>query len=150
YEIAFIDKDDEYHGPVGKLVNSQAEAIKAIDAYKNSGYNQIKIYSSIDTSWVRAMCTEAHRLNMRVAGHIPYHLTAGKAVLDGYDEITHMNMVMFNFFPDTVDTRKNRFKPIGRFANTIDMNGNAVKDFVSLLQEKHTVVEPSQKHGGKA
>ena len=80
---------------------------------------------------------------MRVAGHIPWHFTAAKAVLAGYDEITHLNMVMFNFFPDTVDTRQNRIKPIGQSAYTIDLNSPAVKAFITLLKEKKTVVEPT-------
>lgn len=143
YLSGFIDKDDEYHGPVGKLVHSQSEAIKAVDYFHDAGYDQIKIYSSIDTAWVKPMCREAHRLNMRVAGHLPLHLTAGKAVQDGFDEITHMNMIMLNFFPDTIDTRKNRFKPVGQSANTIDLKSKAVKDFIQLLKENNTVVEPT-------
>ncbi len=143
YLSGFIDKDDEYHGPVGKLVNSKAQAVQAIHAFNKAGYDQIKIYSSIDTGWVKAMCTEAHRLHMRVAGHIPVHMTATKAVNDGYDELTHMNMLMFNFFPDTIDTRKNRMKPVGEHANSIDMESPAVKEFVSLLVKKHIVAEPT-------
>ena len=143
YLSGFIDKDDEYHGPVGKLVVSQQEAVQAVKDFHKSGYDQIKIYSSIDTGWVKAMCSTAHSLKMRVAGHIPVHMTASKAVLDGYDEITHMNMVMLNFFPDTIDTRKNRFKPAGRSANTIDTKSRTVIDFIQLLRARHTVVEPT-------
>jgi hypothetical protein len=143
YLSGFIDKDDEYHGPVGKLVHSKAEALQAIGAYNKAGYNQIKIYSSIDTGWVKAMCIESHRLHMRVAGHIPVHMTASKAVTDGYDEITHMNMVMLNFFPDTIDTRRNRVKPLGEHANTIDLQSPAVKEFMALLVKKKIVVEPT-------
>ena len=143
YLSGFIDKDDEYHGPVGKLVNSKAEAIQAVDAFYKAGYDQIKIYSSIDTGWVKAMCMEAHRLHMRVAGHIPVHMTATKAVNDGYDELTHMNMLMFNFFPDTIDTRKNRMKPVGEHANSINMESAEVKEFVNLLVRKKIVAEPT-------
>ena len=143
YLSGFIDKDDEYHGPVGKLVNTKAEAVAAVNYFGKANYDQVKIYSSIDTGWVKAMCTAAHKLHMRVAGHIPWHFTAAKAVLAGYDEITHLNMVMFNFFPDTVDTRQNRIKPIGQSAYTIDLNSPAVKAFITLLKEKKTVVEPT-------
>lgn len=143
YLSGFIDKDDEYHGPVGRLVNSKTAAVQAVNAFYREGYDQIKIYSSIDTGWVKAMCTAAHLHYMRVAGHIPVHLTAAKAVLDGYDELTHMNMLMLNFFPDTIDTRKNRFKPVGRHAGSIDTGSNAVMDFVRLLVKHKTVVEPT-------
>jgi hypothetical protein len=143
YLSGFIDKDDEYHGPVGKLVLSSQEAVNAVRQFKKDGYNQLKIYSSIDTAWVKPMCKEAHLLKMRVAGHIPYHLTASKAIDMGYDEITHINMVLFNFFPDTIDTRKNRFKPIGQNAYKIDLNSQVVKDFLLKMKERKTVVEPT-------
>jgi Amidohydrolase family len=143
YLSGFIDKDDEYHGPVGKLVNSQSEALTAIRQFKKAGYNQMKIYSSIDTSWVKKMCAEAHLLKMRVAGHVPYHLTASRAIDMGYDEITHINMILLNFFPDTIDTRKNRFRPVGQNAYKIDLNSQAVKDLILKMKMKKTVVEPT-------
>lgn len=143
YLSGFIDKDDEYHGPVGKLVNSKMEAVKAVNDFKKEGYDQIKIYSSIDTGWVKAMVSQAHKNNMLVAGHIPVHMTASEAVKKGYDEITHMNMVMLNFFPDTIDTRKDRLKSIGRIGHAINLKSSSVKTFVALLKEKNTVVEPT-------
>ncbi|HUS02811.1 MAG TPA: amidohydrolase family protein, partial [Chitinophagaceae bacterium] len=143
YLSGFIDKDDEYHGPVGKLVHTKKEAVKAVDDFKKEGYDQIKIYSSIDTGWVTAMTAEAHKNNMRVAGHIPEHMTASQAVKKGYNEITHLVMVMLNFLPDTIDTRRNRLRPIGEMGYTIDLKSRLVKDFIKLLKEKKIVVEPT-------
>ncbi len=143
YLSGFIDKDDEDHGPVGKLVHTKTEAVQAVDDFKKEGYDQIKIYSSIDTGWVKAMATEAHKKNMRVAGHVPVHMIASRAVKEGFNEITHMNMDMLNFFPDTIDTRKDRIKPVGRGAYTIDLKSSSVKNFIKLLKEKNIVVEPT-------
>ncbi len=143
YLSGFIDKNDEFHGPAGKIINNLTEGIEAVRFYARNHYNQIKLYSSIDTGWIRPMASEAHKLGMRVAGHIPWHYTASQAILAGYDEITHINMVMFNFFPDTIDTRQNRFKPIGRSAYTIDLQSNESKKFLHLLDQHHTVIEPT-------
>ena len=51
------------------------------------------------------MAAEAHKLNMSLCGHIPAFMTATEAIGDGYDEVTHMNMLALNFFGDTIDTR---------------------------------------------
>ena len=40
---------------------------------------------------------EARKAGMRVGGHVPAFMTAEQAVLAGYDEIQHMNMVFLNF-----------------------------------------------------
>ena len=64
-------------------------------------------------------------------------MTAADAVRDGYDEITHMNMVMLNFLGDTIDTRsRGRFYAAGQRGNTIDLNSKAVNDFLDLLVKK--------------
>ncbi len=71
-------------------------------------------------------------------------MTATQAVDAGYDEITHMNMLMLNFFGDTVDTRNmTRFKLIGNKGYTIDVKSDAVKNFVQKLKEKNVIVDPT-------
>ena len=75
---------------------------------------------------------------MRVCGHIPAFMTASQAIDAGYDEITHLNMLMLNFFGDTVDTRNmTRFKLVGKKGNTIDINSDEVKSFIQKLKDKN-------------
>ena len=51
------------------------EAVKAVQRYKENGFVQIKIYSSVKPAIVKAICTEAHRLGLTVTGHIPNGMT---------------------------------------------------------------------------
>jgi imidazolonepropionase-like amidohydrolase len=140
----FIDKAGEFAAPTGAIINTLDEGIKAIEAYKQKGCTQIKLYSSINPEWVKPMAAKAHSLGMRVCGHIPAFMTASKAVAAGYDEITHLNMLMLNFFGDTVDTRNmSRFKLVGNKGYTIDVNGAAVKNFVQQLKEKNITLDPT-------
>ena len=112
--------------------------------YAKLGYNQVKLYSSVDTAWVAPIAAEAHKFGLRVAGHIPSFMTAADAVRDGYDEITHMNMVMLNFLGDTIDTRsRGRFYAVGQRGNTIDLNSKAVNDFLDLLVKKNISLDPT-------
>jgi len=117
YVSGFIDQAGPYQGPTGAIVNNLQEGIAAVDDYAKRGYGQIKLYSSIDPKWVKPLADEAHAKGMRVAGHIPSFMTAASAVKDGYNEITHMNMVMLNFMGDTIDTRTpKRFSVVGERA----------------------------------
>ncbi|MBN8853544.1 MAG: hypothetical protein BGO55_18960 [Sphingobacteriales bacterium 50-39] len=144
YISGFIDRAGELAAPTGVLINNVEEGLKAIAEYKQKGYDQIKLYSSIDPAWVKPLADRAHRLGMRVCGHIPAFMTASQAVDAGYDEVTHINMLMLNFFGDTVDTRgMNRFYLPGRKGYTIDVAGPAFQQFVSQLKAHHTVFDPT-------
>ncbi|MCX2745596.1 amidohydrolase family protein [Mangrovivirga sp. M17] len=140
----FIDQAGPYAGPSGKIVSSLEEGLEAIDYYKENNYHQIKLYSSIDPTWVKPLADRAHELGLRVSGHIPAYMHAEQAVLDGYNEIQHINMIALNFMPDTIDTRTPlRFSMIGELAHTIDTEGEEFQSFISLLKTKNIVVDPT-------
>ena len=140
----FIDKAGEFAAPTGTLIKSLEEGLKAIEEYKAKGYDQIKLYSSIEPGWVKPMADKAHSLGMRVCGHIPAFMTASQAVDAGYDEVTHINMLVLNFFGDTVDTRSmGRFFLPGRKGYTIDVKGAAAQNFIRQLKDKHIVFDPT-------
>jgi len=145
-EIAsgFIDGAGPLAAPTGALINSVEEGIAAIKDYAAKGYQQIKLYSSIRPEWVRPLADEAHAHHMRVAGHIPAFMTAEQAVAAGYDEITHMNMLALNFFGDTIDTRSpNRFRVPAEQTAQLDLAGDKMKSFISLLKQKNIAVDPT-------
>ena len=140
----FIDKAGEFAAPTGALINSLDEGFKYIDDYKKKGCTQIKLYSSLNPEWIKPMADKAHALGMRVCGHIPAFMTASQAIDAGYDEVTHLNMLLLNFFGDTVDTRNmTRFKLPGTKGYTIDLNSAAVKSFIQKLVDKKIVVDPT-------
>jgi hypothetical protein len=140
----FIDKEDPYQGPTGKIINSLSEGIKAIDEYHLLGYQQIKLYSAIKPEWVKPMAAKAHSLGMKVCGHIPAYMTAEQAINAGYDEITHMNFILLNFMGDTIDTRTPaRFRLVGENGSKIDLQSQQVRNFISLMKTKHIALDPT-------
>lgn len=140
----FIDFAGPFAGPTGKIVKTLEEGLAAIDFYADKGYQQIKLYSSIPVDWVKPLCERAHQKNLKVVGHIPSFMTATRAVNDGYDQIIHINMVMLNFLGDTLDTRSmGRFTKVADRAGTIDVDGEAAKQFAAFLKEKNIVVDPT-------
>lgn len=140
----FIDGPGPYEGPIKVLAATPEEAKQRVDHYKELGYVQIKIYSSVKPELVPIIAQEAHRLGMRVSGHVPANMTAQQFVLDGADEIQHMNFVFLNFMPDVKETRTPaRFIEPGKRGADLDLNSQPVNDFIALLKQHHTVIDPT-------
>lgn len=140
----FIDGPGPYTGPTGLKVSTPAEAIAAVDTYKRLGAVQIKVYSSLDTTLLPVIIRHAHELGLRVSGHIPWPLTAERAVRMGIDEIQHANFLALNFLGDTIDTRTPmRFVRPAQMAAGIDLSSPQVQAFVALLRDRHVVIDPT-------
>jgi len=140
----FIDGAGPFAAPTGALINNVDEGIVMIRNYSKKGYQQIKLYSSIKPEWVKPLAEEAHKNKMRVAGHIPAFMTAEQAIAAGYDEVTHLNMLALNFFGDTVDTRSpRRFHLPAQKTAGLDLQGEPMKNFISLLKTKKIAVDPT-------
>jgi len=140
----FIDGAGPFAAPTGVLINNVEEGKKYIREYAAKGYQQIKLYSSIKPEWVKPLIEEAKKYKLRVCGHIPAYMTAAQAVEAGYDEVTHMNMLALNFFGDTVDTRSTlRFSLPAQKTASLDLNGEAMKQFLQLLKRKNIAVDPT-------
>jgi imidazolonepropionase-like amidohydrolase len=140
----FIDGPGKYEGPIKVLAATPDEAKQRVDHYFDLGYVQIKIYSSVKLELVPIIADEAHKHGMRVSGHVPAGMTATQFVLDGADEIQHMNFVFLNFWPDVKETRTPaRFIEPGKRGADLDLNSQQVNDFIALLKQHHTVIDPT-------
>ncbi len=125
-------------------IDNLEEGLAEIKAYKDMGYQQIKLYSSIKPEWVPRMVEKAHELGMRVSGHIPAYMTASQAIDQGYNEIQHMNMLFLNFLSDTIDTRTPlRFTMVANHGADLDLNSDQYLGFVDLLKTKQILVDPT-------
>ena len=139
-----IDGRGPYQGPTKVLVSTQDEARAAVDNYARLGYVQIKIYSSVTPELVPVIIHEAHKLGLRVSGHIPAEMTAAQCVELGYDEIQHANFLMLNFMPDVKNTNTpTRFTEVAKRGADLDLDSPQVLSFIKLLQDHHTVIDPT-------
>ncbi|HLW53337.1 MAG TPA: amidohydrolase family protein [Candidatus Angelobacter sp.] len=140
----FIDGPGPFEGPIKVLAATPEEAKQRVDHYAELGYVQIKIYSSVKPELVPLIAAEAHKLGMRVSGHVPSGMIAEQFVRDGADEIQHMNFIFLNFMPDVKETRTPaRFIEPGKRAGDLDLNSAPVNDFIAFLKAHHTVVDPT-------
>lgn len=102
----FIEGKSPFSSNNGELVSTQEEALEAVRSYGNGDFFQIKIYNSMKGEWVPDMITEARKLGLRVAGHVPAFSNADQMIAAGYDEMTHINQVMLGWvLEEGEDTR---------------------------------------------
>ena len=140
----FMDGPGPFAGPSKVLVDTEEEALAAVNNYAKLGYVQIKLYSSLDPKLVPAIVQRAHQLGLRVSGHIPNGMTAEQAVRAGFDEIQHVNFLFLNFLPPEIDTRTPaRFTEVAQHAAELDLNSERVRSFIALLKERGTVSDPT-------
>ena len=126
------------------VVENLDEGLAEIQVYKDLGYQQIKLYSSIKPAWVKPMADKAHQLGMRVSGHIPAYMTASQAIDAGYNEIQHMNMLFLNFISDTIDTRTPlRFTMVANHGAKLDLSSPEYLTFVKQLKAHQILIDPT-------
>lgn len=141
----FIEGDSPYKASSGITVKNVDEAKRAIGFYSQNGFRQIKLYNSMRPEWIAPITAYAKERGIRVSGHIPAFMRAEEAVRAGYDEIQHINQVILNFLVKGDDDTRTllRFYLVGDNANQIDLESAQVKDFIKLLVERKTAVDPT-------
>ncbi len=119
-------------GPMGLGIvraSSKMDAVIAVRRYKDSGFVQIKIYSSVQPPVVRAICDEAHRLGLTVTGHIPEGMNLEQGVDSGMDMVNHIEYVL---------------PMLGHNADkTIDWGSQQTEQAFDFLKEHGTVIDPT-------
>lgn len=143
YHTGFLEGRSPYSARNGFVVDSESAALDAVRWYADHGYWQIKIYNSFNPEWIPAVTAEAHRLGMRVSGHIPAFYTADQAAVEGYDDIAHINqlMLMSWLLEPTEDTRTPlRLTGMARGAG-LDLNSERVQSTIALLRENGLAID---------
>lgn len=119
-------------GPMGLGViraSTREEAIKAVQRYKDNGFVQIKIYSSVKPPIVKAICEEAHRLGLTVTGHIPEGMNLLEGIDSGMDMVNHLQ-----YLPPVMKQNNNRL---------IVWDDPKNDEVIRYLVDHHIVVDPT-------
>lgn len=140
----FIEGQSEYSAATGLTVATVEEALDAVRWCGARDFQQVKLYNSMRPEWAAALTQEAHRLGMRVAGHVPAFSTADAMIDAGFDEITHVNQLMLGWvLNEGEDTRTLfRFTAMRRFPS-LDLEGRAVQSTFRRMLERGIVHDPT-------
>lgn len=140
----FIEGVSPFSAALGRLAATEAEAIDRVRWYAARGYAQVKLYNSMRPDWIPAVVAEAHRLGMRVTGHVPAFSSADAMIEAGFDEITHANQLMLGWVLERgEDTRTLfRFTAMKRFPD-LAIDDPAVQGTVTAMLERGIAHDPT-------
>jgi hypothetical protein len=140
----FIEGKSPFSANNGILVDSEEKAVDAVRWYGARNYWQIKIYNSMTPAWVPAMTKEAHRLGMRVAGHIPAFSNADEMIAAGYDEITHINQFSLGWVIQPGEDTRTLFRltALKRLPD-LDLQSPKVQHTVDMMVERKIAIDPT-------
>ena len=144
HRSGFIEGKSPFNSNNGILVESEAQALDAVRWYAARGYGQVKLYNSMNPAWSAAAAKEAHRLGLRVAGHVPAFSNADAMVDAGYDELTHINQIALGWvLAPEEDTRTLlRLTALKRLA-TLDLDSAPVQRTLDHIMQRKVAVEPT-------
>jgi hypothetical protein len=145
WRAGFLEGRSPYSARFGRIANTLDEAIDAVRWYAEHGYRSIKIYNSFKPEWIAPTAAEAHRLGLLVHGHVPAFVSPDRAILDGYDEISHINQLALGWvLKPGEDTRTPlRLTALGERGHTIDVAGKPVRTTLDLMKERHIALDPT-------
>ncbi|HET7453184.1 MAG TPA: amidohydrolase family protein, partial [Thermoanaerobaculia bacterium] len=141
-----IDGAGPLAAQVGVVAKNLDEALADVRRAKNEGYFAVKLYGSLEPSWVKPMADLAHQLGLRVHGHVPHGMRPLDAIRSGYDEITHINFVMMQAMPDDVVAKSNTAERVvgtGKYAADVDLRSKAMSGFLDEMASRHVAVDPT-------
>jgi imidazolonepropionase-like amidohydrolase len=122
-------------------VDTPEQAKMWTDKYHDAGFQQMKIYSSVQPEELKDVATEAHRLGMTVTGHVPEGLNAYQAIDAGQDQINHIPYIADIMVPALPENASRLDRTKGRAE--IDLNSPESKKAIAFLVQHKTVVDPT-------
>ncbi len=140
----FLEGKSPFSANNGIIAASEQQAVDAVRWYGAHGFWQIKVYNSMNPAWVPAIVAEAHRLGMRVAGHVPAFATADQMIAAGYDEMTHINQFMLGWvIKPSEDTRTLfRLTALKRLP-ALDLQSAPVQHTIQLMVDGKKAIDPT-------
>jgi imidazolonepropionase-like amidohydrolase len=140
----FIEGKSEFSAATGETVATLEEGLDMVRWCGARGFHQVKLYNSMQPEWAETLVAEAHRLGMRVAGHVPAFSSANDMIEAGFDEITHANQLMLGWvLNDGEDTRTLfRFTAMKRFP-ALDLNGEDVQFTIRRMLQNEVAHDPT-------
>ena len=140
----FIEGLSEFSSQTGELVETEEEALEQVRWYAARGFHQVKLYNSMTPDWAPRLVEEAHRLGMRVTGHVPAFSNANAMIDAGFDELTHINQVMLGWvLSPEEDTRTLlRLTALDRLP-ALDLDSEPVQHTINLMAENNIAIDPT-------
>ncbi len=145
FRSGFIEGRSPFSSNNGILVETEAEAVAAVETYAARGdMHQVKIYNSMNPDWIPAVVEAARANGLRVTGHVPAFTNADAMIAAGYDEMTHINQIMLGWvLEEGEDTRSLLRLTALRRLPALDLESAPVQATLDALVENGVAVDPT-------
>ncbi|HTJ21640.1 MAG TPA: amidohydrolase family protein [Gemmatimonadaceae bacterium] len=87
-----IDGLGDYHPLVDVMIDDTAAAATVVHAFKAQGVDLLKVYFMLKPDVLCAVVREAHKVGLKVTGHIGVHTSWGQAMDCGIDGLNHIRV----------------------------------------------------------
>ncbi|MEO2051026.1 MAG: amidohydrolase family protein [Allomuricauda sp.] len=142
--LGFIEGKSPFNSNNGILVESEEEALAAVDTYDSLGFYGIKLYNSMNGDWAPAIVKKAHEKGLFVTGHVPAFSNANAMLNAGFDEMTHINQTMLGWVLEPEEDTRTllRLTAMKRFPE-LDLNSPKVQETLGLFVANNTAMDPT-------
>ena len=127
----------------GNSVTTKEEAVQMVTAYKDEGYDFLKIHPGIELEVFDQMVETANELNIPFAGHVPVMVGIRHALESKYATIDHVDGYLEGLVPqsEAVDPTANGF--FGYSFTTL-ADTSKIDELVALSKKNQVWVVPTQ------
>jgi len=127
----------------GNSVTTKEEAVEKVTAYKNEGYDFLKIHPGMQLEVFDQMVATANELNIPFAGHVPVMVGIRHALESKYASIDHVDGYLEGLVPESegVDPSENGFFGYS-FTNMADTS--KIDELVALSKKNQVWIVPTQ------
>lgn len=127
----------------GNSVTTKEEAVQKVTAYKNEGYDFLKIHPGMQLEVFDQMVETANKLNIPFSGHVPVMVGIRHALESKYASIDHVDGYLEGLVPESegVDPTANGF--FG-YSFTPLADTTKIDELVALTKKNQVWVVPTQ------
>ena len=142
--LGFIEGKSPFNSNNGILVESEEEALAAVDTYDSLGFYGVKLYNSMNGDWAPSIVKKAHEKGLFVTGHVPAFSNANAMLRAGFDEMTHINQTMLGWVLEPEEDTRTllRLTAMKRFPE-LDLNSPKVQETMDLFVANNTAIDPT-------
>jgi hypothetical protein len=146
-----IDGLGDYHPLVDVMLDDTAQAATLVRAFKAQGVDLLKVYFMLKPDVLCAVVREAHKVGLRVTGHIGVHTSWGRAMDCGIDGLNHIR-VWADFLPaneqpqgedESLDADKNEVPRMQADWREIDPDSPRVEALIDKMRSTHVGFDPT-------
>ncbi len=121
------------------LARDTAEARRAVDFVKAEGYEFVKPYNDLTLDTYLVLAAHARRLNIPIAGHLPYGVDAITAAEAGQRSIEHLTNLWFETATAEEQIRERITSGVTRGEPPVDLFRAKIDSLFPLAFETHSV-----------